>query len=266
MLENLNLEKKLSNDEYKRIVPGLQARLYDLEKACWDNGVPTVVVFEGWDASGKGTAIRALTQRLDPRGFKVYRITAPRTYEQQRPWLWRFWLKVPDRGEMVIFDHSWYGRVLGERVEHVVAKKAVRQGFRDIVEFERMLADDGAVILKFFLHISRKEQRRRFEALAHDPLEAWRVSKEDWARHKKYDRYLEAAEQMFEVTDAEYAPWTIVEATSKAYTRKRIFETTIRALEKRLGRKAPPHSEAGDDASRDSELRAAMDNLTRGEA
>ncbi len=96
MLENINLKKKLSREEYKRVVPGLQLRLYDLEKACWDNGVPTLIVFEGWDASGKGTTIAALTQRLDPRGFKLYPITAPRTYEQQRPWLWRFWLKVAE--------------------------------------------------------------------------------------------------------------------------------------------------------------------------
>lgn len=266
MLENLNLKKKLSTDEYKRIVPGLQARLYDLEKACWDNGVPTVIVFEGWDASGKGTTIRALTQRLDPRGFKLYPITAPRTYEQQRPWLWRFWLKVPNRGEMVIFDHSWYGRVLQERVERIIPAKAVEQALRDINEFERMLADDGTVILKFFLHISRKEQRRRFETLASDPLEAWRVSKEDWARHKKYNQYLAAAEEMLELTESEYAPWTIVEATSKSHTRRCVFETTISALEKSLGPKAPPRSDAGTDLSRDAELRAAMEDLTRGGA
>ena len=124
-----------------------------------------MIVFEGWDASGKGTTIAALTQRLDPRGFKLYPITAPRTYEQQRPWLWRFWLKVPNRGEMVIFDHSWYGRVLEERVERTVPEKAWREAYRDIVEFERMLADDGATILKFFLHISKKEQKERFQAI-----------------------------------------------------------------------------------------------------
>ena len=128
MLENINLKKKLSREEYKRVVPGLQLRLYDLEKACWDNGVPTLIVFEGWDASGKGTTIAALTQRLDPRGFKLYPITAPRTYEQQRPWLWRFWLKVPNRGEMVIFDHSWYGRVLEERVERNDSGEVVEAG------------------------------------------------------------------------------------------------------------------------------------------
>jgi len=266
MLENLNLKKKLPTEEYKRIVPGLQARLYDLEKACWDNAIPTVIVFEGWDAAGKGTTIRALTQRLDPRGFKLYHITPARTYEQQRPWLWRFWSKVPNRGEMVIFDHSWYGRVLQDRVERIVPEKAVQQAFRDIIEFERMLADDGTVILKVFLHIRKKEQRRRFETLASDPLEAWRVTKEDWARHKKYDKYLAAAEEMLELTESEYAPWRIVEATSKSYTRKCVFETIISALEKKLGPKAPPRSDAAADASRDAELRAAMDNLTRGGA
>jgi polyphosphate kinase 2 (PPK2 family) len=215
---------------------------------------------------GQGNDDSALTQRLDPRGFKLYPITAPRTYEQQRPWLWRFWLKVPDRGEMVIFDHSWYGRVLQERVEHVVPEKAAKQAFRDIIEFERMLADDGTVILKFFLHISKKEQRRRFEAIAADPLEAWRVSKDDLARHKNYARYLAAAEEMLELTESEFAPWTIVEATSKSYTRKRVFETIIAALEKSLGAKAPPRTDTAVDVRRDAELREAMESLTRGGA
>src|ERR1019366_4912722 len=193
MFENINLKKKLSREEYKRLLPALQQRLYDLEKACWDQGVPTIVVFEGWDASGKGTTIATLTQRLDPRGFKLYPITSPRTYEQQRPWLWRFWLKVPDRGEMVIFDHSWYGRVLEERVEKTVPEKAWKDAYRDIVDFERMLADDGTVILKFFLHISKKEQTKRFEAIEAAPLEPGRAPAADGARHKKYDEYRLAA-------------------------------------------------------------------------
>src|SRR5262249_22759445 len=159
----INLKKKLSREDSKRLLPPLQLRLNDLEKACWDHHVPTMIVFEGWDAAGKGTIISALTQRLDPRGFKLYPITAPRTYEQLRPWLWRFWLKVPNRGEMVLFDRSWYRRVLDERVEKEIPEKAWRQAFKDIVEFERMLADDGAAILKFFLHISKKEQKERFQ-------------------------------------------------------------------------------------------------------
>lgn len=261
MLENLNLKKKLSREEYKQRLPGLQTRLYDLEKACWDNGVSTVIVFEGWDASGKGTTIATLTQRLDPRGFKLHPITTPRTYEQQRPWLWRFWLKVPNRGEMVIFDHSWYGRVLEERVERTIPEKAWRQAYRDIVDFERMLADDNTTILKFFLHISKKEQRRRFESIESNPLEAWRVTKADWARNKHYAEYLQANEEMLELTDSEYAPWTIVEATSKWYSRMKVFETIIKAMEKRLGAKAPHHQARPGETAKDAALRAAMESL-----
>jgi polyphosphate kinase 2 (PPK2 family) len=263
MLENINLKKKLPREEFKRLLPALQGRLYDLEKACWDQGVPSVILFEGWDASGKGTTIATLTQRLDPRGFKLYPITAPRTYEQQRPWLWRFWLRVPNRGEMVIFDHSWYGRVLEERVERTVPKEEWREAYRDIVEFERMLADDGAIILKFFLHISRKEQKNRFQAIEQDPLEAWRVAKADWARNKKYGQYLVAIEDMLELTESEFAPWTIIEATSKWHARRKVFDTIIGAMEKRLGGSAP-RTEAGTAKLKDADLRAAMESLSKG--
>jgi polyphosphate kinase 2 (PPK2 family) len=264
LLENINLTRKLSREEYKRVLPVLQLRLYDLEKACWDTGVPTMVVFEGWDAAGKGTAIAALTERLDPRGFRLYPITAPRTHEQQYPWLWRFWLKTPNRGEMLLFDHSWYERVLGERVDGTIPEKAWRQAYRDIAEFERMLAEDRTVILKFFLHIDKKEQKKRFQALEADPLEAWRVTEADWERQKKWDQYLEAAEEMLEQTDTEYAPWTIVEATSKWYARQKIFDTVIAALEKRLGPDAPAESASAKPGSADADLRAAMEAAGEG--
>lgn len=264
MLENINLKMKLSREEYKRILPNLQSRLYDLEKACWDHGISSLIVFEGWDASGKGTAIATLTQRLDPRGFKLYPITAPRTYEQRRPWLWRFWLRVPNRGEMVIFDHSWYGRVLEERVEGAIPEKTWRQAFRDIVEFERELADDGTIILKFFVHISKKEQKARFDAILANPLEAWRVTEADWARHKKYKEYLEAGEEMLELTESEYAPWTIVEGTSKWHARRKIFDTIIAVMEKRLGADAPSLTETSADVLKDADLRAAMESLAGG--
>src|SRR5689334_11697525 len=118
MLENLNLKRKLPHEEYKRALPSLQRRLDVLQRACWQRGVPSVVVFEGWDAAGKGGAISALTERMDPRGFRLHPIAGPRSYEQLRPWLWRFWLKIPGRGEMALFDRSWYLRLLDERVEH----------------------------------------------------------------------------------------------------------------------------------------------------
>lgn len=261
MLENVNLKRKLAREEYKALVPGLQRRLFDLEKACWDTGVSSVIVFEGWDASGKGSAIATLTQRLDPRGFKLYAINPPRTYEQARPWLWRFWLKVPNRGEMVIFDQSWYTQILDERIEQKCPAKQWRDRLRDIADFERTLADDGTVVLKFFLHISRKEQKERFHEIEKDPLESWRVTEKDWQRHKKYDEYRERIEEMMELTEAEFAPWTIVESTSRWHARRKIFDTIISALEHRLGEKAPPRPKDGPRTKHDAALRAATERL-----
>lgn len=265
MLENVNLKLELKRETYKRALPALQRRLFELEKACWDQGIPSAIVFEGWDASGKGGCISTLTARLDPRGFKLHSVQPPRTYEQNHPWLWRFWLKAPDRGEMALFDHSWYHRVLDERVEKAVPEQAWRKGFKDIVEFERMLADDGTVILKFWLHISRKEQKRRFRKIEADPLESWRVTRRDWARHEQYDRFLEAAEEMLELTESEFAPWTIVEATSRWHARRKVFLTIIEALEKALGDAVPPPEKARADVAHDAQLRKAMESMERSE-
>ena len=259
MLEQVNLDRKMPRKRYKQILPGLQRRLYDLEKACWDNKIPSIVLFEGWDAAGKGSAISTLTERLDPRGFKLHLIRASRTYEQQYPWLWRFWRKIPNYGEMAIYDMSWYGRVLVERVEGLTDEKHWRKAYRDIVEFEQNLADDGTVIIKFWLHISKKEQKKRFKALEKDPLESWRVTDEDWERHRKYDDYLVAAEEMFERTDSEYGPWTIIEATNRWFARRKIIDTLIRVLENRLGDAAPPPRKPAARDKKDIRLREAMD-------
>ncbi|GIU75681.1 MAG: hypothetical protein KatS3mg004_2768 [Bryobacteraceae bacterium] len=252
MLENVNLNLSLGRQAWQRELPALQRRLFDLEKACWDHGIPSIIVFEGWEAAGKGGAIATLTARLDARGFKLHTITPPRTHEQEYPWLWRFWLKAPNRGEMAIFDHSWYRRVLDDRVEKLVPKKEWRKAYLDIAEFERMLADDGTVILTFWFHISKKEQKKRFEKIEKDPLESWRITKDDWKRHEKYDQYLRAAEEMFERTESEYAPWTIVEATCRRWARRKVFQTIIAALERALGPAAPPVAPVN---PRDAELR-----------
>jgi polyphosphate kinase 2 (PPK2 family) len=234
MLEKIDLTRSLPKERYAALKPYLQRRLYDLEKACWDARIPTVIVFEGWDASGKGTAINLLTSRLDPRGFKLYPIQAPRTFETHLPWLWRFWGKIPNYGEMAIFDRSWYGRVLVERVEGLTPVAEWRKGYRDVVDFERTLADDGYVIVKFFLHISKKEQKRRFERLEKDPLKAWHVQPEDWEHHRRYNDYVMAIEEMLERTDTEWGPWTIVEATDRRWARVKIFQTIIQRLEESL--------------------------------
>jgi polyphosphate kinase 2 (PPK2 family) len=234
MLEKVDLTKKLKKKQYKKRMPRLQDRLYDLQKACWDANIPTVIVFEGWDAAGKGTSIKKLTQRLEPRGFKLYPIQAPRTHEMHMPWLWRFWQKLPNYGQMAVFDRSWYGRVLVERVEGLTPDHQWRKAYRDIVNFERTIADDGYVIIKFWLHISKEEQNKRFKKLEKDPLTAWHVQAEDWEHHRKYDEYLLAVEEMLERTETEWGPWTIVEATNRRWARVKIFETIIKRLEEAL--------------------------------
>jgi polyphosphate kinase 2 (PPK2 family) len=235
MLEKIDLKKRLSKGEYKAVLPGLQERLYTVQKLSWDAKIPVVILFEGWDASGKGTSIQAMTEPLDPRGFKLYPIRAARTYEKAHPWLWRFWLKLPGKGEWAIFDRSWYGRVLVERVENLIPEADWRRGYRDIVDFERTIADSGHMIIKFFLHISKEEQKHRFKQLIDDPLTAWHVTEEDWEHHRKYNEWLLAYEEMFERTESEWGPWTIVEATDRRNNRVKIMQTIIHSLEERLG-------------------------------
>jgi polyphosphate kinase 2 (PPK2 family) len=243
MLEKIDLDRALPKAEYKPRFEWLQERLMDLQNACWKEKIGSLLVFEGWDAAGKGTVVTSLTQRLEPRGFRLYSIQGPRTYEASLPWLWRFWEKLPNYGEMAIFDRSWYGRVLVERVEKLTPKEQVVEGYQDIVNFERALADDGYLILKFFLHISKQEQRRRFKALEKDPLNAWHVQAEDWDHHRKYNKYARAAEDMFSRTETEWAPWTIVEATDLRWARVKVFETIAQKFEESLqerGAAVPP--------------------------
>jgi polyphosphate kinase 2 (PPK2 family) len=234
MLEQVDLNVSVSKNEYHRRLPELQARLYDLEHAVFTSGIPVMIVFEGWAATGKGGAINVMSRRLDARGFRVVPITPPRTAETRYPWLWRFWLKIPARGQIVVYDTSWFRRVLIDRVNKTVKRREWENSYRDIAEFEEMLSADGTVILKFWLHISKQEQSRRFKRLLKDELTAWQVTDEDRAQHKKYDKYLVAVEEMLARTDSPHAPWVIVEATDKYHTRIKIFETIIRTLEARL--------------------------------
>jgi len=244
MLNEVDLTKKLEKESYKSLMEDLSNRLYLVQQASWSAGTPVAILFEGWDASGKGTTIHKLTDPIDPRGYKIYPIRASRTYEKKRPWLWRFWLKIPARGEWAIFDRSWYGRVLVERMRRLATPKEWQRAYQDIVDFERNLADDGTLILKFFLHISKKEQKKRFEKLKQDPLTSWRVADDDLWNHKRYNKWLRVYEEMLEQTDTEWAPWTIVEATDRRHTQVRVYQTIIQALEERL--KITPATQEGD--------------------
>lgn len=247
MLEYVNLDQKLTKAEYKAQLPRLQNRLHRLQRACRENGQGILILFEGWDTAGKGTSISKLTERLEPRGFVVHATRAPRTFELAMPWLWRFWQRLPSYGEMAIFDRSWYGRVLVERMDGIVKKRQVRQALRDIIRFERALEEDGYGLTKLFLHIGRKEQKKRLKAIENDPAMSWKVEEEDWKNHDRWDDWLAAYEETLAQTDTEWSRWTIVEATDKRWARVKVFEAVIRSLERALttrGVELPAEEEA----------------------
>ena len=237
MLEKVDLTRSIGKEKYKERLPELQDKLYDLQLATSEAGIASVIVFEGWEAAGKGTTINVLTSRLEPRAFRLNVIHEPRTHELHMPWLYRFWGRIPNYGHMAIFDRSWYRRVLEERVDNITPKSEWQKAYRDIADFERTLADDGYTIVKFFFHIGKKEQKKRFRKLESDPLTRWQVQPEDWKRHKQYDQYLVAVEEMLERTESEWGPWTIVEATDRYWTRVAVFETIIRALKAAAARR-----------------------------
>jgi polyphosphate kinase 2 (PPK2 family) len=237
LLETVDLGRTLSRARYQKVLPGLEERLRQLQYRLKEAEIPTLVVIEGWDAAGKGTVIQRLTSRLDPRAFRAHPGTVPSELEQRYHFLWRYQVRLPEDGQMALFDHSWYGRVLVERVERFVKKKVWREAYEQINAFERWLADDGQVLVKFWFHISQAEQRQRLKRMEKDPLQRWRVAKEDWRRNRRYPRWVVAVEEMLARTDTPHAPWTIVEATDSRWARVRVFETLARRMEEALQRR-----------------------------
>jgi PPK2 family polyphosphate:nucleotide phosphotransferase len=237
-------------------------RLRELQLMLFADGrYSLLVVLQAMDTGGKDGTIRHVMSGFNPAGCDVVSFKAPSENELKHDFLWRVHQAVPPKGMIGVFNRSHYEDVLVVRVHDLVPKKVWEERYWQINDFEKMLTENNVVILKFFLHISRTTQRERFESLARDPLEKWRVTEADWARHKKYDQYLAASEEMLELTESEYGPWTIVEATSRWHARKRVFETIIAAMERRLGPKAPPRAGFEDSEEKDADLRAAMDSL-----
>ena len=234
MLEKIDLSKKTSKEEFKNIKNVLENKLGELQRQVRALKIPAVIVFEGWDAAGKGTMINNLILTFDPRGFTVYPINAPNEEERMRPFLWRHWIKTPAKGRIAVFDRSWYGRVQVERVDKLVKKKEWKTAFADINSFERQLADDGFIIIKFYLHIDKKEQKRRFKKLQNNPATAWKVTEDDWKHHKQYQDYYAAADDMLVKTDTDYAPWTVVEAHDRRFATIKIYKTVIDAFERAI--------------------------------
>lgn len=247
MLEQVDLSRSMSKAEFKPLARDLGFRLAELQRHCHDAKVPTVLAFEGWDAAGKGYIINRLTSILDPRGFWVHPIGPPTPEEARLPWMARFWRRLPERGSIGIFDRSWYGRVLVERVDGLVPERVWRAAYEEIDAFERQLTDDGYVVLKFWLHIDKAEQKRRFARLLADPDMAWKVGKGELRRRKQWAAYLAAVEEMLERTSTGFAPWTVVEANCLRFGLVKVFETIIdaqcRAIERAEAIKAQPAKE-----------------------
>jgi len=220
-------------------MPDLQQHLHLLQRRCRKAELASIIVFEGWSACGKGKVINRLTERLEPRGFSLHNIVAPRTHEKRMPWLGRFWSKIPKWGEMAIFDGSWYRRVLLEELENKLTDAEYQTAFNDIRSFENALADDRYLLVKFFLHINKKTQKKRLKKLESDPLTEWRVQEKDWRQHRRYDRYLLVIEDMLRLTDAGSAPWVIVEAKNQRWARVKVLESLCDHLERGLQKFEP---------------------------
>jgi polyphosphate kinase 2 (PPK2 family) len=249
-LDALDLTLRLSRSQEAERLAAAQTRLTWLRLSLGGQvgsaprlGPPLCVVFEGWDASGKGGCIRRLVTPLDPRHVRVASFAAPTYDEKRHHFLWRFWPQLPGWGGMAVYDRSWYGRVLVERVEGFATESQWRRAYQEISEFERTLVDEGMILVKFWLHLSEQEQLKRFERRQHDPLKRWKLTDEDWRNREKRPAYEAAVEEMLDRTDTPYAPWSLVEGESKRWARVSVVETVIRAIEEGLrarGFEVPP--------------------------
>jgi len=236
-LDELDLSLKLNRAEEARRLTIAQARLLQLRLVLGGLtgpgkiGPPVLLLFEGWDASGKGGAIKRLVGSLDPRHVRVAQFAAPTYDEKRHHFLWRFSSALPGWGGMAVLDRSWYGRVLVERVERFATKEEWTRAYDEIAGFERTLTDEGMIIAKFWLHISSAEQLKRFKRRAKDPLKTWKLTDEDWRNRKRRRAYTRAVEEMIERTDTPYAPWHLIEGDSKRWARVKVLETTIATIE-----------------------------------
>lgn len=233
-LSDFSLEGTMEKEEYREALSQMQEQLSDLHGKLYRKKVPVILAFEGWDAAGKGGTIRRVAQALDPRGYEVVPIAAPSPEELAHHYLWRFWRKLPKSGHIAIFDRSWYGRVLVERVERLTPEEDWRRAYREINEFEQELADSGAVILKFWLNVNQDEQLRRFKLRQDTPSKQWKITEEDWRNRAKWSQYETAVNDMLQKTSTQYAPWFVISSQDKKYGRIQTLEIITEAIQKRL--------------------------------
>ena len=232
--QNTVMNKSLGKSDYLKKLESRQDRIEELHHELYRLRIPLVIVYEGWDASGKGGNIRRLTERMDPRGYEVIPVSAPNDVEKAHHYLWRFWTEFPKAGHVTIFDRSWYGRVLVERVEGFCRQADWKQAYNEINEMEDNFRHFGSIVVKFWVHIDKDEQLKRFKAREDNPHKRWKLHEEDWRNREKWDLYEEAAQEMFLRTHSPKAPWTIIEGNCKRYARIKALDVVIAAIEKKI--------------------------------
>ncbi|HIC80021.1 MAG TPA: polyphosphate kinase [Kiloniellaceae bacterium] len=225
VLSGLDMSKRLVRDDYRAQLVDLQARLYRQHLQAKANGVSTILLFEGPDAAGKGGAIRRINEALDARNYQVHGIAAPTDEEKAQHYLWRFWRRIPAAGQITIFDRSWYGRVLVERIEGLASEDEWRRSYGEIDDFEDQLIDHGIILVKYWIHISKDEQLARFKLREKTPYKRWKLTDEDWRNRDKWEEYEQAVNDMVQYTSTAAAPWTLVEGNDKRYARVKVIKT-----------------------------------------
>lgn len=231
-LDEVSLDKSLTDEEYERLLDLYQKRLKELHNELYRKKIPVIIAYEGWDAAGKGGNIKRITEALDPRGYEVHPIASPEPHEKSRHYLWRFWNRLPKTGHVAIFDRTWYGRVMVERLEGFCSKNDWQRAYVEINEFEKELSDWGAIIVKFWVQIDKDTQLARFKERENTPEKRWKITDEDWRNREKWDSYEEAVNEMLEKTNTSYAPWHILESNDKKYARIKALKTVIETIEK----------------------------------
>lgn len=234
ILRSIDLSKKIENKDYKEKLAYYQNKISDLGYKMYAKRKSVVIVYEGWDAGGKGGNIKRLTEQIDPRGYEVIPIQAPTKEELAHHYLWRFWKFMPKDGHMAIFDRSWYGRVMVERIEGFCTEEDWMRSYKEINDMELHMANHGTIIFKFWMHINKDEQLLRFRQRQDDPLKQYKITDEDWRNREKWDAYEEAVDEMLFRTNTSSAPWTIIESVDKKYARIRTLAIVVKELEKRL--------------------------------
>ena len=263
MLEQIDLTKKMSKKEYKARMDVLEPELAKLQRECKAKKIPVMIVFEGYGAAGKGYQIGKLIHALDPRGFYVCSVAKETPEERMHPFLWRYWTKTPAKGEMAIFDRSWYRKVLIDRFDESTPDRGLMASYEQINSFERLLTTDGTVIIKLFLCIDKKEQKKRFKKLMDSPASAWRVTKEDLKRNEHFEEYKALNDEMLEHTDTAYAPWTLVESMDREFATVKIYTAVIASLKAAVERADRPFVDVTSEQRDDFLLSSEGDEILR---